>query len=472
MAGADIRRFSSDRRGVRANAPLAAAAGGFAALAETLILPQIILAYFVGQLTVSYVAVGFVAAIATGVWALGRLPVAMLTSTQRRKQPWALAAALVRAAALALLALVTFRADAAGSVANDEGLLRSFFICFVAFAFASGFASVPTEALIAKSIPNLTRARFYRQRAWLALGFAILGALVVVRLFEQESGAGLRPFALLFLAATVSEVAVAVLLASLREPQRVAEPRGGAALSAVRMLPAALGDGGFRRFLLFRTLLSLSAIVDPFLIVFALSRLGVSSAAVGVYVLVLVLSMAATRPLWATLAMRSGERAVLQVSALLRLAPPLLALLLPYLAATGFYRDRFPAALTVAVLFGIAFACLGAAAAGQGRGNFGYLAEFAPVRLRARYATLTNGLLAALAFAPVLGGRLVERAGYDALFLTAAVVALLSVFVSGALTNAFVRNRHAAMPRRHVQGSTPPSAFATGASASGAEEIS
>ena len=83
--------------------------------------------------------------------------------------------------------------------------------------------------------------------------------------------------------------------------------------------------------------------------------------------------------------------------------------------------------------------CIGAAAAGQARGNFGYLGEFAPTRLRPAFATLTNAVLGVVAFIPVVGGLVVERWGYDQLFLATAVLALLAVFASGALTNAFVR---------------------------------
>ena len=439
MAGAEIRRFSADRRGGGANGLLASAAGAVASLAEVLIFPPIVLAFFVGQLTDSYVAVGLVSAVAVGLWALARVPAALVVAVQRRKQPWALAGILVRGAAVGLLALVSFRGD------GGEGLLRSFFICFVAYAVASGFASVPTEALTAKAVPNATRARFYRRRALWGIVAAVIGALVVAQLFRDGGPTFPRQYALIFLAATVSQAAIAVFVASIREPLRVAERRSGA-LAGIQGVPAALADRNLRRFLLFRLLLALTAAIDPFLIIFAFARLGASPGAVGGYVLAFVLGVLMTQPLWVAVAHRAGERALLQAAALLRLAPPLVALVLPSLVSTDLWRDRFVGAPIPEIVFGVAYWSIGAANGAQARGTFGYLAEFAPSRLRFAYTAATNATLAAAAFAPIAAGVVIERAGFDALFLAASIVGVLAVFASGALANTFVRVRTGRVP--------------------------
>ncbi|MFM9106760.1 MAG: hypothetical protein ACKOWF_08675, partial [Chloroflexota bacterium] len=325
MAGADIRQFSSDRRGVRVNGLLGTGIAGLSALADTLIFPSIVLAFFAGQMTRSYVTIGFVAAIASGVWALSRLPAAMLTAPQRRKQPWALAAALVRAAALGLLAFVTYRVPPGGLAGSEDALLRSFLICYVAYAIANGFASVPTESLLAKSVPNTSRAQFYRQRSWLGALLAVAGALVVAQLFRDGGPATPRQFALAFLTAAVCQAAAAIFIGSVREPLRVAESRGAMPVAAFRAVPQALADRDFRRFIIFRVLLSLTAIIDPFLILFAVTRLGLSGAIAGAYVLAYVLGVLMSQPVWAAVARTAGDRACLQVSAFLRLLAPLLA---------------------------------------------------------------------------------------------------------------------------------------------------
>ncbi len=436
MAGADIHRYSTDRRGAGLNALLATAAGGLAALADTLLLPTIVLALFAGQLTDSFVAIGVVAALGAGFWVLGRIPATLLVPARRRKQPWALGASLVRVAALGLLTLVAFRAQAGG-----EGMLRVLYVCFGAYSLASGFASVPIEGLVAKTAPVARRDAFYRQRTLMAGAGALVGALIAAKVLGPDGPGFPRQFALLFLAATVSHLAVAVLLASMREPTRVAEPRGLSPAATMRSVPRALSDPSFGKFFVFRVLLALTAIADPFLVLFALSRLGVPATAVGGYVVAYVAGLLVARPAWAALASRSGERTVLQASALLRLVPPLVALALPYLAATTAWRSRAGDGSWLEIVFGVAFACIGASASGQARGTFGYLGEFAPTRSRPIFATILNGGLGLAAFVPIVGGVVVTRSGYDTLFIVATIVALLAVFASGALTNAFVRRR-------------------------------
>lgn len=448
MPGAEVRRYSTDRRGLALNLFLGVVGGALAALAESLLLPIVVLALFVATLTDSFVAVGFVPAIGVGLWALGRLPAGLLAGGQRRKQPWAVGAALVRATATGLLALVCFRVDAADLGTAAGPLLRSFFICWVAYAFAGGFASVPSEALLAKAMPDEGRALFYRQRAlWAGLA-AILGGLAVAQLLGENGPPFPRNFALLFLAATVAQLATVFFLATLREPVRIATAAAPSPLSVLRALPEALADAGYRRFLFFRVLLSLSALIDPFLVVFAVARLGVSPVDVGAYVLAFVLGRLLAAPVWAVTQRRYGDKAILQTSSLLRLLPPSVALTLPYLGDVEQLRDPFAGGTVLSFVVGAAFFVLGAAASAQGRANFGYLADVAAPRLRSLYAGVTNVVLTVVAVAPVVGGVIAARYGYEPLFLVGASIGLLAVFASGPLMQPFVRSRRGVDARR------------------------
>ena len=78
-------------------------------------------------------------------------------------------------------------------------------------------------------------------------------------------------------------VSTTFFIATIREPLRVAEPRALLPGQVLRGIPEALADPNYRRFLLFRILLSSSALVDPFLIIFAASTLGVTFGWSGVY---------------------------------------------------------------------------------------------------------------------------------------------------------------------------------------------
>jgi hypothetical protein len=444
LVGAEVRRYSSDRRGLTLNVFLGIAGGAFGSLAETLILPTLVLAFFVAPLTGSYATVGLVPAIGIGLWLLARFPALILVSPQRRKLPWAIGASLIKAAALALLAIVCFRADAG----STEPLLRSFLICYVAYCVASGFASVPIAAVIGKAIPHEARSLFFQQRILWGGVSGVIAGLVVVQLLGPSAPSFPQNFGVLFLAATVTQLASTFFIATIREPLRVAEPRALLPGQTLRGIPEALADPNYRRFLFFRILLSSSALVDPFLIIFAASTLGVSGGTVGWYVIAFVVGRIVSLPFWVALANRYGERSCLQVAALIRIIPPLIALILPFLVSSPQFNRWFSNPSTVPVVFGLAYVALGVTLAGQARANFGYLAEAAPERSRASYAAITNTVLAVVAFSPILGGMLIERRGYDALLLTSTGLGLLAVFASGALTDTHVRTRRTAQAWR------------------------
>lgn len=454
MAGAEVRRYSMDRRGLGLNVFLGIAGGTLGALAETLILPGIVLAYFVGQISGTFAVVGLVPALGVALWSLARIPAAVLVGAQRRKLPWAIGASLVRAAATALLAAVCFRAPEMAVAQAQPQLLRAFFVCFVAYSLASGFASVPTAAVLAKAIPQEGRELFFRQRAvWGAVG-GIFAGLVIAQLL----GAGPvfpRDYALLFLAATVCQTATAFFVATLREPVRVAEPRPQTLGVLAGGLPAAAADPNFRRFLVFRALLSLSTLADPFFVIYAVSVLAVDRRTVGVYVVALVAGRLASAPFWTAFARRSGERATLQVAALVRLLAPLIALVLPALVETGLYRDRVADARVMAVLFGVIFAAMGVSLGGQARATQAYVNQIAPSARRPAYLALTNGMLAVVAFAPFGGGLFLDRSDFAPLFMAAALVGLVAVFASGALTDTHVRTRPSAQAWRLRRATAP-----------------
>ena len=437
MAGAEIRRYSSDQRGLSLNVFLGVAGGSLATLAETMILPTIVLAFFVGRLTDSYVDVGLVPALGIGLWALARLPATVLISPRRRKLPWAIGAALVRAAATGLLAIVSFRAGEG----SEPQLLRAFFICYAAYSLAAGFASVPIASVVARAMPHEGRSVFFQQRTLWGGVMGLVAGLVIVQLLGEGGPAPHRDYALIFLAATVAQLATAFFISTLREPRRIPDRRAATPLATVQAAPAALADSNFRRFLLFRVVLSFATILDPFLIIFAVAELAIAPVAVGAYVVAYVAGRVGSAPFWGALAHRHGEKASLQAAALLRLVAPLLALVLPRVAESGLYRDRVTDETVLAVVFGFAFVAIGAAAGGQARGNFSYLAEIAPARLRSTYTALTNGALIAIATAPIIGGLILDRYEYDELFVTAALISLLAIFASGALTDTHVRTR-------------------------------
>jgi hypothetical protein len=422
------------------NSILGVAAESVSAAAEVILLPSLILAFFVAELTPSYATIGIVPAIAIGFWTLGRLPAHLLAQSRRRQQPWAFASAVVRAAAIGILAIVTSRTDPAGLTQSARPLILTVFLCLIAYSLAGGFGSLANGALLQSSIPSETWGAFVRKRAaWSAL-LSILAAVVVARLLGSGALAFPGSYGRLFLVATLCLVTVAAITAAMREPWTAAT-----ALSAPSPPPRAwrqlLQDTRYRRFLLFRMLLSSTAAIDPFLFLYAITRLGAPITKIGDYVVLGVLGWILSAPVWFWVERRSSARTLLQSAAVVRLIAPAVALAMPPLAAIGLIRERLPDATTLTTAYGAAFFVVGAALAAQSRGNYDYLAALAPHPVLPAYTGLTNAILAIVAFSPVLGGILIERFGYEALFGVAAAVGLATVFAGGWLAETPSRAR-------------------------------
>ncbi len=434
MPGAELRHASSDRRGMALNSLLGVAAEAVSAAAEVMLLPGLILAFFAAELTPSYATIGLVPAIAFSFWTLARLPALLLTTTRRRQQPWVFAAALVRTGAIAILAIVASRTDPANLGQSARPLLGTFFLCLVAYSLASGFGSVPGAALLRASVPGEGWGDFARRRALWSAILCVLAGLVVTRLLGNNALAFPGSYGRLFLVATISLIAVAGLTVAVREPVGIA-PAASVPMIPPRALRQPFTDARFRRFLVFRVLLSSTAAVDPFLFLYAVTRLGTPMTAIGGYVLAGVLGWVLTAPAWHWLERRAGVHTVLQGATVVRLIAPATALALPPLAATELMRERFPEGSPLMSVYGLAFFAIGAALAAQSLGTNNYLSALAPRPLLGTYAGLTNAVLAVIAFAPVVGGMVIERSGYETLFVAILVIGLAAVFAGGALTS-------------------------------------
>lgn len=435
MAGADVRRFSTDRRGTSLNFALGVAHGALLTLADTLLFPTIVLTMFVAQLTGDPVKIALVPVLGTSVWLLPQVLVSSVP-WKSRVLPWATGAAIVQTAAIALLAYVGYRANM-----NNGERLRSFFLCYAAYNFAAGLASAPTRELLAKSIPRDRRAIFFAQRSLWGSVLALVAGVVVHSLFGSRGPAFPRNFTSLFATAAGALAAATFFQMRLREPSRLAAGSVSSHPTGLRNSPQVIADHNFRRLMFFRILLAGSMISDPFLIVYARRQLNLPPSYLGTYLAAAVVARLLSAPVWAWLETRGGHRAVLQGAALARLIGPLVALVLPYLGKNTLYRDHFHDDRPLFYVYAVVFVALGASLSGQIRANHGYLTDIAPEELRTAYVGLANAIMAVAALSPLVGAKLVERSSYETLFVAASLIGLATVFVSGILTDTHTRTR-------------------------------
>ena len=105
---------------------------------------------------------------------------------------------------------------------------------------------------------------------------------------------------------------------------------------------------------------------------------------------------------------RSGSKIVIQCSATLALASPLLALLMGPIG-------RLAGASTVYV-YSLIFLAIGALQSSMMSGFITFVLELAPPEERPTYIALTNTLCGALLLVPFLGGWLLQATSYPVLF--------------------------------------------------------
>src|SRR4051794_13318453 len=216
VAGADIRRFSNDRRGTAQTFLFGLGHGALMSLADTLLYPTIVLTLFVAQLTSDTSKIAFVPVIGTTVWLLPQILFSGLVDKSRRQLPWAAGAAIVQTTSIVLLAYVGYRSNM-----DDAQRLRSFFFCYVAYNIAAGFASIPTRELVVRSIPRDQRRAFFVQRSLWGAVLAVGAGLVARGLLGPKGPDFPRNFTSFFVMAAAALAAATFCMIRMREPGRL-----------------------------------------------------------------------------------------------------------------------------------------------------------------------------------------------------------------------------------------------------------
>lgn len=411
-------------------------ASALIALTEILLHPTIILVFFVSELTTSLDTIALVVTVGLLGWYLPQLITPWLTNTSGRQMPWALGASLVRAAAVIFLAYVGYR----GNVSDDERL-RSFFICYIAYCVASGFAQAPVNELIARGVSGDGLGRLIAQRNFWS-GLLAIGAGFVARQSLGSDGPEFpRNVTLLFIAAAAAVSGATFFIARIREPQAVQRTGPGGSAPRFRDLLQVLSDSAFRRFALFGIISGAATLADPFYLVYARREFDLPADMIGTFLILFATGVLAASPLWAAITRIGGARAAIQTAMALRVVAPLAILFLPYAIDTELYRENIDNDRMVFYILAVPFAVQGIALRGFVNGNFQYLLEIAVPDRRTAYQMLALTPLLVAAAAPLAGAEIVERWGFDRLFMTAVFAGFVAILSGGLLANTSSRVR-------------------------------
>lgn len=381
-------------------------------IGDRIVDPKTVLAWLLSALGAPTVLTGLLVPIReSGALLPQTALVPLVRRAPRRARVWVAGAAgqATAVAAMALVAVVT-----SGTVAGAAVLAA-----LAVFSLSRSLSSIASKDVLGRTIPKGHRGRI-NGAATLTSGLVAITVGVGIR---QLGGRDADPqvFAVLLAAAAATWVVALSVYATVREPAGEYDESVDArhirqALSLLR------DDPPFRRFLIARTLLLVSALAPPFVVTLATRAGGLELSGLGPFVIAQGLASLLGGRVWGRLADRSSRRVIMLASAAASLV------VLGFLAATEVAVLR-EATLTYPAVYLL----LALVHTGSRIGRKTYVVDLAEGNQRTQYVAVANTATGVLLL--VVGGASAALAGLGVrpalLFL--AVLGLLAVPVARSL---------------------------------------
>jgi MFS family permease len=389
-------------------------------VAMSIISPTTVIPDFVRHLTDSEVLIGLSSSLFEVGWTLPQLFIARYIIRFERKKWWFAGPNIPVRFVILMFAVITvlLGSDRPGAI------LVAFLICYGIAAIGDGIVGVPWADLTGTSLDNRWRARMFGLMSASA-GVIMLGIAPAIGVILSDAGPEFpNNYALLFGAAG------ALFALSIVPMLFIHELPGGKAVEKVPSFGEFIPDLGralrtdvpYRAIIITRMLTSLFAMAAPFYIGFATVELGLSSqVAVPTLLAMQTIGSVTGSLLYTWLGARNNLlyiRLALGGAALL----PISALLAGVVGPLPLYFGFLMSGLTLSNLI------------------FGYqnwVVAYANPDQRPIYVGLFNTVSAVFSLtAPLIGGMIAQRAGYEPLFGVALLMVLSALFV----TLRYVRN--------------------------------
>jgi len=385
--------------------------------------PGTVVPSFLTRLGASATVIGLLSALQRAGWLLPQLVAARYLSDKPYKKPFILLPAGISRLMILILAALIYLTGAR----RPELMIVTLMVAMGIFWLGDGLASLAWFDFLSKSVPAHRRGRLTGIGQILSgiAGFA--AGFAVEWLLSDEGPAYPTNYAVLFLLGfTMLAISFTAIVLS-RENKGVA---GDSVPSWGEYLPQ-LGklltrDHAFRRYLIARQVLNLAGLASPFYIVYALDKLDLPDQVVGRYTSLGVIGTITAALLFGWLNERHGTKRTSQVSVIMMVTIPVLALVIPRLVTN-------PAWLAWA--YGLVFLASNASMACFLPGWAAYVLEWAPEAERPIYMGLTNTINGLAALFSVLGGAILQWTGgnYELLFVLAAIGTLAALPLTAAL---------------------------------------
>ena len=312
---------------------------------------------------------------------------------QHPENPWAILTAL---AGVALLA----------PHAPKATILVLTFLMLIWQGGGAGLAANPWTSMVSKVIPHDLLGTFFGTQSAAFNGLAGVASIFAGIILDKIAAPW--NFSLCFALTFVFMAFSFVFLSMTREPRSALPPQHGEALFS-KSMGILRTDSNFRAFLLVRILSQFGGMAFAFYVIYAVQEYGMSDAAAGIMVAILLIGQVILSPLMGRLGDRWSHRGVMILGA----AGAALSAILAWKATSAewFYAIFLLEATAIVAIWTIPLAM---------SVTFAHHADERPL-----YIGMSNTLPAPAAIlAPVIGGWLADAAGYHATFLLSAFFAL------------------------------------------------
>jgi hypothetical protein len=329
-----------------------------------------------------------------------------------RKWVWVLGA-LLQASAVVIMAVVAATLEGA---AAGIALL----VALAMFSLARSLSSIASKDVLGRTMPKGTRGQI--------TGYATIGAGVAsitvglgLRVFGGQDAAP-STFVWLLAGAAAAWVLAAAVFARIEERPGEREDDGSGHGATARALTLLRDDAPFRRFVIARTLLLVSALSPPFVVTLATEQGGAGLQGLGAFVISSGIAALVGGRVWGRLADRSSRKAMMLAAGL---ASTVVVVFLGTLTIDG--------ARELTLLYPLTYLLLALVHHGARIGRKTYVVDLAEGNKRTDYVAVSNTAIAVLLL--VAGGLTSALAtlGPEAALAALAALGLVGVVVSGAL---------------------------------------
>jgi MFS family permease len=388
-------------------------------LAEAVLGGTTVLPIFISNLTASKVLIGLAGTLGDAGWFMPQLAVANIIEHRERKMPLYLWSGIVRMAAIWAIAIAVAVAGHKAGHAGSGLLLAGFFILYSTYSLAGGVAGIPFMDIVAKTVPADRRGTFFGLRIGIGGAAAALGGIFVSGILRTRPFP--QSFTILFFATAAVVTVALVSFIMVKEPagsyRETRMPfwqflhRGPALFKKVK---------SYRRLFIVRVLLAVWGMALPFYIILAREKHALPPGSVGIFLSIQVVGSIVSNLLWGYLSNHVGNKKVLELVSAIAVACPIVALVgvagIPSASTAVTASSGATAGGAPIVLFGVVFFLIGVSLAGINLGFNSYILDVCPADERPAYLGFMSTFLSPAMLLSALGGLVIEKTSYAALF--------------------------------------------------------